>query len=1247
MIAEAVTAHTPTTRPTLRHVFVTLVIPAPFRLLRTLGAILGLGLCSGTALRAQESDIIRGRVFGPDSVPLRGVTVTATGYRSQTTRTTQTNDRGSFTIIFRDGGDAYAVAAMAIGFVPQRRDVVRDENAIALPIVDFVLERTVQRLAPIQITAGRPRPDREDAPRTDVGAGDTQTLVATGGATTGDPTGDILATLATIPGLVITTDAAGQPIISALGLAGGDNVVTMNGLTMAGGSVPRDGMVAQVTTMSADPGRRGGGGVAVNFFTPSGSNTPRRTLRVSAEAPSLQWTDPVANGVGAKYQRGIVSGQLSGPIRENRSHYNISYQLTHRASDLASLLSGNDASLSALGVSPDSLGRLMDIAGAFGIPPRTPSVPGNRTSTSGSLLTRLDFSPSATTSFNLTLNGGFGRDDGNSLSAASLPSYGSGSARWNAQVQPHLSTYFWGSTLNETSLSIERSSSSSAPYLRMPGARVRTTSALDDGSSGTATLQLGGNPSGDRRGSSWSMQLRNETSWMSLDSRHRVRLTVDGSLTRSSSTQSGNRYGTFSFNSLGDFEAGRPATFTRALSSPPTETRSAQWLVGLGDTYRRSPRLQFQYGVQLVGAPVPNRPAYNPVVDSLFDRRTDELPSTVAWSPMASFSWGIGSFGTRTNPRQNLPARATLTGGVSQRRGPVSQGAIESASRQTGLPGDLRSLYCVGDAAPTPDWELYATSVAVIPDRCADGSEGTVLEQSTPGVQLFDPAYQASESWRVNLGLSGRLSTAVRASMSTVFAVNRRQPGTFDLNFDPATHFLLADEGLRPVYVSPASISEATGAVASRESRRFDDFAQVNERRSDLQSRSRQFQVNLSYEPGARPFATSTRVGVTYVRQWARDLVRGFSGSTAGDPRRAEWARSSGESRHQITVNSSLRIPDWVSVDLFTQFTSGRPYTPRVDGDINGDGSSNDRAFVFDPARTTDAETGAAMAAILAAGGAGAECLRRQLGRVAARNSCDGPWTTRLNLSLQVDPRRLGLSPRTRVSLQLNNALFAFDRLVNGNDDLHGWGQSFQPEGTLLNVKAFDAASNRFLYEVNPRFGSTLASRSTSRTPFSVVLDVRFDLGPPPENLALRNLLRARSGDRPGALSAEQIKARFFAPDRSEISSLLQQKDAVDLTDAQVDSLTGMHRGLVAMRDSLFTDLARFLAALPDGRVTNEAGRRFLRANTESQLALARLAPRIKSVLTDEQRRKLPSGITSWLDRDPRAIARRPAEDRP
>src|SRR5690242_17604967 len=76
----------------------------PRRLFFALAAILlATGAFAPRQLLAQQADVIRGRVTGPDSLAVEGVTVTATSISGGVNRTTRTDKNGRFTITFPNG----------------------------------------------------------------------------------------------------------------------------------------------------------------------------------------------------------------------------------------------------------------------------------------------------------------------------------------------------------------------------------------------------------------------------------------------------------------------------------------------------------------------------------------------------------------------------------------------------------------------------------------------------------------------------------------------------------------------------------------------------------------------------------------------------------------------------------------------------------------------------------------------------------------------------------------------------------------------------------------------------------------------------------------------------------------------------------------------------------------------------------------------------------------------------------------
>jgi len=116
---------------------------------------LSLALCvfgAATAASAQESDIIRGKVTGPDSLPLENVKVTAMSLSTNQSISRNTAKDGRFTIIFPNGGGDFMITYAAIGFQPTQKEVRREQDE-AILIADQSLGKNPTMLNAIRVTA--------------------------------------------------------------------------------------------------------------------------------------------------------------------------------------------------------------------------------------------------------------------------------------------------------------------------------------------------------------------------------------------------------------------------------------------------------------------------------------------------------------------------------------------------------------------------------------------------------------------------------------------------------------------------------------------------------------------------------------------------------------------------------------------------------------------------------------------------------------------------------------------------------------------------------------------------------------------------------------------------------------------------------------------------------------------------------------------------------------------------------------
>jgi hypothetical protein len=1184
--------------------------------------------------QSQQADVIRGRVTGPDSAAVENVIVTATSIAGNVSRTAKTDRNGRFTITFPSGEGDYMLSFAGMGFASKRFEVKRSADEEIL-IADTRLTRVDAILDPVKVSAERQRVPRNEQAAPDIGGTETP---LTNSAVPATLMGDLAAMAASLPGVQSATGADGSDGYSVLGLGADQNNTTLNGMQFGGSSLPRDASVSSsVITSPYDVSRGGFSGAQMSLRTRSGSNFKTRGMSLNLDAPQLQWSDRAAQSLGQEYSNVSLGGVVSGPLQYDKSFYNVSYQLGRRASDLQTLFNTDSRGLAAVGVASDSVARLLSILGNAGVPVTAPGTRDNRLGDQGSVFGSLDFAPPSSSTgqaLNVSFNGSWNRQNPVSAFATELPSHSGDRTSWRGGAQARQNMYFGVGILSETSLGISASRTEANAYLAMPGGVVRVNSSLEDGINGVQNLSFGGNQALSSTQTTNSTGFLNQLSWFSASNKHRLKLTSELRRDGSAREQAGNLLGTFSFNSLADLEASNPESYTRMLGSRRREVNQAVGALSLGDSWRRTNNLQIQYGLRVDANRFLSSPLVNSALASEFGVKNDDVPNRVYVSPRVGFSWTYGKAAEIAGFEGAFRGpRAVVRGGVGVFRNSPSANLVGTALDNTGLAGGIQQLTCIGAAAPIPDWNAYAANTASVPDRCADGTTGTVFSSTAPNVTLFTKDYDAPKSVRSNLQWSGPiLGNRFTLQVDGTLSQNLNQLGVIDLNFNPVQRFTLAGEENRPVYVDPGSIVPATGTVSPLQARVSPNFSRVTALASDLKSQSRQ----LSFRLSPSTFNANLSWSLSYVYSNVREQFRGFT-STAGNPLSVDWGRSSFDSRHQIVYNVGYNFFDFVRANWFGQFRSGSPYTPMVAGDINGDGYANDRAFI--PAPNPAVAEANGIGNLLEHGSPEARrCLEKQLGQIAARNSCQGPWMSNASMSISFNPVKVRMPQRATLSFQVSNPLGAADLLMHGSSGLRGWGQPSIPDQQLLYVRGFDPATRQYNYEVNQRFGSTSQAFGAFRIPVTLTAMMRFDIGPTRERQLLTQQLdrgRRTAGNKAPEMMLKVMYGNGGVP--NPMATILRQQDSLKLTSAQADSLAGLNRRYTIRNDAVWTPLAKYFADLPDTYDHDVAYDKYMDARKGTIDLLMQLAPDIKRLLTSEQRRKLPAFIASYLE--PRYLA--------
>ncbi len=1227
------------------------------------------------------TDIITGTVRAENGQPIKDATVEVTSLESTVTRRARTNGQGKYTILFPDGGGEYRVVIRAIGLAPATSELRRiaDEDRL---VADATLTQNATTLTTVAVQA-------RQTPR---GGQDLPTPGSVERAFNPDQVARLPVDASDLLNLVLLSPqvvSIGGSDSSAAGFSVGGlrpdaNAVTLDGLSFGSTELPSEATrTTRVITSTYDVTRGQFSGGQIASTTRSGTNNAQGNFSYALRDDELVLTADEESPLAQGYTQNQFSGGFGRSIVKDRFFGFVSGQLRRREDILPSLFNADPATLARFGVAPDSVERFFAITGANAMSPGA-FFNENRVQDNLSGLARFDWLLENGHSLSVRGDWRWNDQDPSRVGTLSLPMTGGTNKGWGGGVMATYTSIFGGMFLNEFKGYAAINKNEARSFVAMPAGRVQIASDLDDATTrAVSTLTFGGNTGLPQDGRSSSLELTDEVSWLTTD--HRLKL---GGLFNVSSFEqdvTSNRFGTYTFASLADYEQGKATSFTRTLQPNVREGAQVNAALYLADVWRARRGLQLTYGARLEGGRFGDAPEYNPAVEQAFGRRTDFLPSEVHVSPRLGFTLtvggpggggpggegggrggrggggGGGGFGGRGGggggglggfggPGGRGGATPTIIrGGIGEFRGTVSSNLFSQAASATGLANSETQLVCTGDAVPQPDWDNFLFNPSSIPVTCVDGGNAFV-PLARPSVTTFDRDFQAPRSWRASLGVQRRIFDRYNLNVDASYTRGVAQTGYTDLNLNPAPQFTLANEGNRPVFVPAATIVPASGVTNMLASRLDPAFAQVFSVGSDLRSTAKQLTFSLQ---GLTTRGAIFNLG--YTLGWAEDqssggsfggLGGGFgrgggagggsgsfgSATTAGNPNVREWAVSSFDRRHSLTGSLTWPVNLGLEVTATGRLSSGAPFTPLVGSDINGDGARNDRAFIFDPASpTTDPAVATAMEKLIAGAPAGVqECLTRQLGTASSRNSCRGVWQPSLEMQLNWRPQAFGLNRRLMISMNTQNLLGGLDEMFHGKNNLHGWGAIRSQDNTLLYARGFDPANNRYLYEVNERFGASRQGANGISIPFQVGVNARLMLGPDRARDAIDAVRGAAMGGRGGRGGGAGAGPGGFAAALTNFNPVLQilnLRDTLKLSEEQVTRLTVVSDTLNAqnmeLAEAVRTDVAS-AGANPDMAALNARLRPVLEKVQANQQAALRQA---QAILSAEQWTKLPPRI--------------------
>ena len=1155
---------------------------------------------------------ITGRVTLADGTAGRKATIEAQSLPGRVTRRLDTDSAGGFSIAFPLGAKQVNLTAIAFGMLPEQITVDVPDSATVLS-VNIRLRAAVTTIAGVTVKAERKIPSADDRLERDASGSDRNVA----GVLSPAEQGNLSAMASSVPG--IRTVGGG---FSVLGLPPDQNRINLDGTAVPLRSIPRGAAVfSRVTTSAFDPSTGGFSGGQLSLNTLGGSNLSERGVQASLDHPVLEAEDKTRLLAEPEFSQIDLSAQAAGALAPDKAFYNIAGQFGRTTTLARSLFMAPPEALRQSGVDAADIAALQQALLIQGVPLGIETQSGVATTLSGSVLGRSDLVLSDSHTLRILAAGEGIASNRESISPIAVSTAETKASRYSGLVQFTDSRIWHGIVLNEFGLSAIFERSTSQPVTNLPRGRVWLRESSSPDSREPLFLTFGGSAGAFNEHRTNGLEARNQSTWFSPRNSHRFDLTLLGRYTDLRSRTGQDLLGTFTYESLTQLESGVPLLFTRDLGLRTANAAHIETAASLGDRWKISERAQIQLGFRLDASAVTTQSHLLSPSGSQFQEAVGTLPKAFTLSPRLGFRT---TYGTAKSKGETIGSPiGSIRGGIGVFASILQPTlAIPALESQTG--DGLIQLQCFGEEAPAADWPAYRDRAA-IPNVCT----GTVSPgpSALPKLVVFDKDFRPARSLRANLAWAGPFGGRLRASAELIYSFNDHQPSITDLNFDSVPQFVLREEMNRPVFVAPDDIT-SEGRITSRPRSLDPTFGPIQQIRSDVKSRSGLLTVGIH----PKAVSSSSSWFVFYALGLAKSSERGFSGSTAGNPLDLSWGTSDADARHQFTAIGYRPVGDNATLDYFLQLNSGFPFTPVVGGDINGDGFINDRALVGWSGSAGDSTQSEQMDSLLGTAPERVKkCLRRQLGTIARRNSCRAGWSSRSVVTVNLQRGSLGLPRRAHATLTISNPISGIDRLIHRGSP-HGWGEGSPPDPILLTPRAFDRTRARFTYDVNPNFGRPERFRSGNRDPLRLTLSVQIDLGPDPQKQQMRQLLTpGRNG--PGSrLPAAVIKARYARSILNPVSVILQLRDSLQLTKAQVDTLIVTNDQFVIASDTVWGSLATFLESQPERYDLSQAVRHAEMARDSVLRMLVPVGYVVKRILTSEQLRLLPWVVNTLLD---------------
>lgn len=1005
---------------------------------------------------------LSGKIIDEDNQEVVGVTVMIRNNDTGFTTGASTNNSGNYIIRQIPLGDNYTITVSMLGFATIQVANQRFDQSDQLRM-NFTMIEATEMLDEIVVTANERNVTVERmGERTSVSSSDLSSMPVEGRN---------FSSLIDLSPVSRGSNLLGQLYSSTNFTLDG---MTNRSAVSSGTTTRRQFSVSmeairefEIVTNSYDVslGRSGGGNISA--VTRSGTNTFSGSGFLYNRADFLASPyDIRGNRRDNPYTINQLGGTLSGPIVEDKAHFFVTYegQLNSTPLFIADLQSQQDQISN--GISNDVMNQFLGIVRSqYGVADAQQIGSFDRRADTHTLFARVDWQLNENNL--LTIRNNFTRDlnrrgIGDNTRINLFEVYSDHLSASNSFLTT-LRTNISSNLTNEVKLQYlytldDTRANNLLPESSIPRAIVQNIQSDIDGNTYNTNIQFGGQRYSPERFQANVYQIVNNL-YYSTD-RFDYTFGTDILLNNLTSLAASELNGRFYFSGLENLENRTPYRYARevAVGNPEVVQNAlsgglyAQAETDLARSLRLSVGVRGDYNHYLTA------PNFNQVVFDELGFETDNSAKGFQLQPRFQLTWDV--YGRRTD---FIKIGAGVFGSSLNNYGDINNLQYDGTR--------IIAVDVFGDDVPTPDFESYRNNPSTAP-----GEELFELE----GVERLITINMNSENIKVPTVYKGNISynkfigDNLRVGANFIASFARNNYMYIDRNMVETPFFTLANENNRGVFVPANTINPSNGATDWTQGRQTDQVGRVLELVSEGRNNTYTMVFDATYQ-----YYRNGVLNVSYTWNDSRDNTS-YNGNVANsatlfqmvtdDPRDLSGMNYSNvQFRNKVVLYGTLPTFYGVNVGVRYSGIGGSRYSLRVNGNVNGDFvSGNDLAYVFDPSDpNTPADIAEGMNNVLNnPDNQAGECIERQLGSIAARNSCEngffGIWDLRVS-------KEFLFSSQSSTGIELSFDLFNVANLLNRE-----WGSSKNLGNQyLLTTRGFDPETNEYQYSVNQNVGVT------------------------------------------------------------------------------------------------------------------------------------------------------------------------------